>query len=453
MSFTFFDILNWTIIYLQYFVIAKIVIRDKTLALKEVVYVIVTSLLIAILLVVGVTILDVGATISTTVSPLLVIIYFYKIKSYPFSKTSMFTLVTIVMIGLNDVFIIMIANSFFPSFLPSIPNFPLPIGFSFNQFLQFTPYIVSTYILSCLTTRLLVKATKNQYDLIDQSAKAQKVLTIGTSVGIAVGILFVNIWRLSTATYGFPFWNAIALVSVFAVGFVSVMFYAGTLRERTALKERRIQQEYMVRLEMQQAGTRKFKHDYKNILLSIDAFVKEDDWDGLKRYIPDVRAASSVIITDEFALENLSKVKLLEIKVLLAEKLMVAQNIDIDVHSTFEADDEIDAIPINSAVLVRMLGIILDNAVEELQTLGKGQLSITCFKVGHAVNFVVKNTCRPDLPNIRQLNQPGYSTKGENRGLGLSNLLELVASTPNVALLTNIEDGYFIQRLIVGEEL
>ena len=223
------------------------------------------------------------------------------------------------------------------------------------------------------------------------------------------------------------------------------------LRQKEA--EQKIQQEYTEHIEAQQTGMRKFKHDYKNILLSVDGFVAEEDWEGLKQYMPKVKAASSIITKDEFALENLSKIKSPEIKGLLAAKLMLAQNINIDIHTTFEADSEIDHVSADSVALVRMLGIIMDNAIEELQALGGGQLSVACFKAGNAVNFVVKNTCRPDLPSIRQLSQSGFSTKGENRGLGLSNLSELANATPNVALQTNVVDGNFIQRLIVGEEL
>ena len=121
------------------------------------------------------------------------------------------------------------------------------------------------------------------------------------------------------------------------------------------------------------------------------------------------------------------------------------------ISTTLEAVDEIDDIPINSVALVRMLGIILDNAIEELTVLGKGQFMIACYKFGGGLTSIVQNTCRPDIQKLYTLKQAGFSTKGEGRGLGLSNLTEIVEShSSNITLQTSIADGNFTQRLRIG---
>jgi len=85
-----------------------------------------------------------------------------------------------------------------------------------------------------------------------------------------------------------------------------------------------------------------------------------------------------------------------------------------------------------------------------LQSLGSGELIVGCFNIKDSVNFVVKNSCRADIPPLRQLQQSGFSTKGKERGLGLNNLSELVDSLPNLALMTEVENGYFTQTLMIG---
>lgn len=51
------------------------------------------------------------------------------------------------------------------------------------------------------------------------------------------------------------------------------------------------------------------------------------------------------------------------------------------------------------------------------------------------------------------LKQKGFSTKGEGRGLGLSNLGELTAMEPNILLETIISEQRFTQKVVViGEE-
>lgn len=57
------------------------------------------------------------------------------------------------------------------------------------------------------------------------------------------------------------------------------------------------------------------------------------------------------------------------------------------------------------------------------------------------------NKCKEDMPRIHELFQERFSTKGENRGLGLSTLKEITDSTENVLLDTTIENGYFIQKV------
>lgn len=51
------------------------------------------------------------------------------------------------------------------------------------------------------------------------------------------------------------------------------------------------------------------------------------------------------------------------------------------------------------------------------------------------------------MPKVHTLFQENFSTKGKNRGLGLSTLKELTDSTTNVLLDTTIDNNYFIQKV------
>ncbi|MCL2426593.1 MAG: GHKL domain-containing protein [Oscillospiraceae bacterium] len=206
----------------------------------------------------------------------------------------------------------------------------------------------------------------------------------------------------------------------------------------------------MDEIEQQQTATRKFKHDYQNILLSLEGFFESNDFPGAKDYYySQIKATSEIITKDNFTLDRLIQIKIPEIKGLLIAKLMMAQSNGIN--TSVEVEDIIDNISIDSVAIVRMLGIILDNAIEELRELDSGKLAITCYKINTGVIFVVENTCRSDIQALHELEQYGFSTKGNGRGLGLNNLSELVAANAsNVALQTSIVDGCFIQKIVVG---
>lgn len=63
--------------------------------------------------------------------------------------------------------------------------------------------------------------------------------------------------------------------------------------------------------------------------------------------------------------------------------------------------------------------------------------------------IVIINSCPEDTPPIYKLFEKGFSTKGENRGLGLNNMREIIGSYDNVCLDTLIENGEFIQNIEV----
>ena len=143
----------------------------------------------------------------------------------------------------------------------------------------------------------------------------------------------------------------------------------------------------------------------------------------------------------------MANVKIRELKSLLAFKLISAQEAGID--TIVEVKEPIETLSIDSIILVRTMGIILDNAIEEVETLKEGTIAVALFEDSKAAQIIVQNTCRKDMPKIHQLKKEGFSTKGNNRGLGLSNMRELINKCDNVMLETTIENDYFIQRLIL----
>jgi two-component system sensor histidine kinase AgrC len=57
------------------------------------------------------------------------------------------------------------------------------------------------------------------------------------------------------------------------------------------------------------------------------------------------------------------------------------------------------------------------------------------------------------MPTLSKIFQKAFSTKGENRGLGLSNLKEIINNYKNVSLDTAIETEEFIQNIEISHKL
>jgi len=207
---------------------------------------------------------------------------------------------------------------------------------------------------------------------------------------------------------------------------------------------------YTQEIEQQYNYARKIQHDYQNILTSLYSYIEDGNVDSLKQYyVEKIESAFSDTAKNLFTLEGLSKIKISGIKGILAQKLMKAQRIGIC--TEFEAKDEISSVSVDTVSLVRMLGIILDNAIEELLELGAGKLSVACYKTCGGVTFVVQNSCRKDIPELSALKKSGFSTKGSDRGLGLTILSELSSEYDNVTLQTIISNEKFTQKLGIGQ--
>ena len=438
------------------FIIAKVFMQDLKLTLKEVIAVFIFIFLNALIRTFPMTYFwmthehhDYFAFFSLAATLLLLLslfIYLRKIKGIPLKKSIIFAIFADLIYGilhyLVDFIVLQITGCrhvdwFDPTTL---------------LFFLYRPLIVIAF--SVLLAFFLIKMTRKLQQQIDGNARIGTVFMFASLIGWS-SYQFIFFARFIPAGGYSVLWLPALLFVYVAVSFISFFFYIGQQNAKSTLQKKEIEQEsmlfYMNEIEQQQASLRKFKHDYQNILLSLEDYLDSDDIAGLREYYSTkIRTASETIIKQNFSLSRLSHIKVKEIKSILTAKLARAQNIGIDV--SFQAFDDIDHISVDSVTLVRILGIILDNAIEELEMIENGKLQVACFKHKEAITFVVDNTCRADTPPLHQLKETGFSTKGKGRGLGLSNLTELVNAQPDIILHTNMTKRHFIQKLTIGEE-
>ena len=366
-------------------------------------------------------------------------VYFYKIMSYTAKKAIILAIFSDLIRFAAIMPITIIFNMFFD----------LPPLFHTPHASLFMAYRLSVIILAMFFAFIVAKATAKLRKKINDSSAMQTVLMTGALI-VWLTYNILHFFMPRTGGIDMSFTTNILIFGYTGTAVVSFLFYSKFMGEKLKFQQKEAEERslrfYMNEIEQQQTALRKFKHDQQNLFATMDIFLQEKDWSGLTQFYSKVREASTIITENEVTLGGLSKIKVREIKNILLAKLAMAQNLEIS--TKFEAGGEIEDIPVDSVTLVRMLGIVLDNAIEELQSLGAGQLFVSCFKSGESTYFVVQNTCRHDILPIRQLR--GSSTKGSGRGLGLNNLHELAGSLPNVALLTDARDGNFTQTLIIG---
>ncbi|MGX0911803.1 quorum-sensing sensor histidine kinase AgrC [Staphylococcus caprae] len=239
------------------------------------------------------------------------------------------------------------------------------------------------------------------------------------------------------------------------VGIVLVILIILIILSYTVLREMKYKRnldeietyyEYTLRIETINNEMRKFRHDYVNILSTLSEFIREDDMQGLKKYFNEqIVPLKDNMKTRSIKLNGIENLKVREIKGLITTKFLQAQEKEIPI--SIEVPDEIDNINMNTIELSRITGIILDNAIEASEALEDPLIRIAFIDNEESVTFIVMNKCSDDTPKIHELFEEGFSTKGDNRGLGLSTLKELTDENENVLLDTVIENGYFVQKV------
>ncbi|KAA8998806.1 GHKL domain-containing protein [Paenibacillus spiritus] len=239
----------------------------------------------------------------------------------------------------------------------------------------------------------------------------------------------------------------VLLIAVFSV-LIRVILKETALKSRQEHYEQLM--EYTSTLESMYREMQQFRHDYINILMTMSEYIRANDMNRLQAYFENkIVPISRGMQSNNFKLGALQNVKLQELKGILSSKLIQAQELGID--TVIEVEEVIESTPMDSVDLCRCIGIILDNAIEEAVQCQEPAINVALIKRPQSVLIVVSNSCRPDTPLIYRMYERGFSTKGSNRGLGLSTLREVVSGSREATLDTECRDGRFIQVLSMEE--
>ncbi|WP_415426723.1 quorum-sensing sensor histidine kinase AgrC [Staphylococcus borealis] len=317
-----------------------------------------------------------------------------------------------------------------------------------NYVIITSSYIIIFFAISLLlafSVQFLLKKLMQSYLSINRTY----LTIISIVLVLSFIILYVysqmpNINNSSLKMYGLIFMGIILFFTVLIV-FIS-NYMIKELRYKRNMEEIETYYEYTLQIESINNEMRKFRHDYVNILTTMSEYIREDDMPGLRQYFNE----NIVPMKDNLQMKSIKingteNLKVRAIKGLVTTKILQAQEKNIPI--SIEVPELVEHIEMNTIDLSRIIGIITDNAIEASEALEDALIRIAFINTETSVMFIVMNKCLEDMPRIHELFQERFSTKGENRGLGLSTLKEITDSTDNVLLDTTIENGYFVQKV------
>lgn len=192
---------------------------------------------------------------------------------------------------------------------------------------------------------------------------------------------------------------------------------------------------------------RSFKHDFNNIIQAIDGYIYLDDMKSLQRYfeslISECNHVKLIDILNNQGIENPAIYGVLVDKCKIAEEKHIEMNIEILVNlKCFNG---------KSYLVSRMLGILLDNALEAASECDKNVVNIQFLREDKANRCVVviENTYNNKDVDTTMIFEKNYTTKKEkgNSGLGLWKIQDILKKNKNFELYTTKDGEMFKQKL------
>ncbi len=250
----------------------------------------------------------------------------------------------------------------------------------------------------------------------------------------------INIMRIITTII------TVYLMLMLATSYLFMNFNRKEQEYEARIREFEHLTEYTTNLETLNTEMRSFRHDYINILTSMSEYIKDDNMKELRKYFNEkIVPLGESLNKKNLRFGLLGNIKIPELKGLITSKVIMAQERYIELF--IDINEEVHKINMDIIDLCRVVGIIMDNAIDSAEKSKNKLIKIALINKKNSVIFIVENSYDGEVIKLHEIFKKGYSTKGENRGLGLYNLKNILSSYENVYLDTVINEDEFIQNI------
>lgn len=315
----------------------------------------------------------------------------------------------------------------------------------------FSIIFIVTFAIASLVYAYIARFFINQLSFSDLSLNKIYLTLVSLFLLIILGLIYFYLPNRIISFGDAKFLSIIYAVVIITTAILIITISFSIIRQiqyKRNMQEIENYYKYTLQIEKINHEMRKFRHDYVNILSTLSDFIREEDMEGLRDYFhSEILPMQDSMQMNAIKINGIENLQVREIKGLLTTKILQAQEKNIRI--SIEVPEPIEKIDMPIINLSRVIGILLDNAIEASEKITKEPLIRIAFIKNEdtSVTFIVMNKCEPNMPKVHTLFQENFSTKGKNRGLGLSTLKELTDSTTNVLLDTTIDNNYFIQKV------
>lgn len=187
------------------------------------------------------------------------------------------------------------------------------------------------------------------------------------------------------------------------------------IEKEIALKQKKFEQKHLqtytdeiVELYNEIRG---FRHDYAGMLVSMQMAIDSGDLQEINRVYNEVLVkANQKLRSEKYTYFDLNNIEDSALRSLIAQSIVYARKNDVEF--TLEVKDIITRLSIDLLDLVRIMSILLNNAVEGAADSYLKQMEVAVIKMDFETVIVIQNSCKITMTPSEDLFALGFSTKG-----------------------------------------
>lgn len=305
-------------------------------------------------------------------------------------------------------------------------------------------YLTIVYLIILLLLIIMKKISFN-IDYLDGLTKKNRKIII---INLLFGFFILSIQAILTAYYvsivpiALTFLNFIALLVYF---FIVMFSLTKTMKLQMTSQNLENAEIYNSTLSYLYDNVKAFKHDFDNMVFIIGGYIQNNDLGGLKSYYKNFEKDCERV--NELALLNPELINNSGIYNLLMSKYKKANENNVEIHLEYFFDLTKLHMPIYE--FSRMLGILLDNAIEGAKDSKEKQIKIM-FRDSQRNNtqiISIENSYNNKDVDTLLIFEKGKTSKENHTGMGLWEVKQLLNRNNNVNLSTTKDEKLFKQTL------
>lgn len=304
---------------------------------------------------------------------------------------------------------------------------------------------LSIYLIMFLLTKL-INYFKINIQIFDNMSNKAKILLIINALLIIVVLamqFYLITFYSSTMPLSITIINIIGLIAYFSISLYSMISSSKLASTKQDLESANLT---INSLSILHDSVRSFKHDFDNIVNSIGGYVVNEDMEGLKKYynqlLEECHKTNNLYALSPKVINHPAIYHMLATKYYEADK----ENIQINLNVFLDLNE----IEVRMKIydFTRILGILLDNAIEAAKLCEKKVINVTFRKQisNDMIVVIIQNTYTNKEVDTEEIYQKGISSKENHSGLGLWKIRQILMRNNNLNLFTTKDDEYFTQQ-------